>query len=344
MADLKSLKCPNCGGSVVPDNDGDGLTNCPFCGALLELDTRSTEQKAYEAFKGKYRAEAEFNEAERKARQEYEKEQYKQAERRARKRRAKGRAAGAIGCLTPVLIIVIIMALIVKFGPGWIEELDSKFTNPTAYIDVSFDGVNGKGRVSYSYHEDAPFDENDITTYCHSDGSLRNGQSVEIRFSPVDKNSMIKEVTKSYKVSGLKGVESNFENFTDDVMLKIENESKLEFKSVKNMDSDRLNSLKRQCLYLRYDPDEGTSILWDVYKLHIVSNGEDYGDKYVSVWYENPMVKANGDLAYDNSGTGGHLMIFKYTDNLDGYDSFDDFLSIIKNNKISNPQYSQHDF
>ena len=81
------------------DESGKPVTNCPFCGSLLELDTRSTEQKAYEAFKGRYKAQAEYNEAERRAQQEFERERSQQAEKNARSRRVKGRV---IGCLTPV--------------------------------------------------------------------------------------------------------------------------------------------------------------------------------------------------------------------------------------------------
>ncbi len=342
--EVEGLKCPSCGGNIVLGDDGKEQTYCPFCGTLLKLDTRSTEQRAYEAFKGRYRAEAEFNEAERKAKQEYENEQYKQAERRARKARMRGRTAGAIGCLTPLLIFIIIAAVVVKFGPGWIEELDSKLVNPSSYIDVSFDGINGKGHVSYSYHDDAPFDSNDIKTYCHDDGSLRNGESVEVRFSPVDDNAMIKEVTKSYKVTGLKGVESDFENFSSGVVEDIEKQSKSDLKNAQGITDERYKALKHQCLYLRYDPDTNTNVVWDVYRVHINSNGTDYGDRYVAVWYENLVVKSNGDLVYDKSGKGGHLMFFKYGESFNGYESFDDFLSIVKNNKISNPQYLQYDF
>lgn len=84
---LKGIKCPYCGGSIQV-KEGDIFATCPFCGSQFEVDAKSTEQKAYEAFKGRYRAEAEFNEAERKAKQEYEKEQYKQSERRARKKKS----------------------------------------------------------------------------------------------------------------------------------------------------------------------------------------------------------------------------------------------------------------
>lgn len=340
MSEMKSWNCPHCGGTIVPDANGKPLTKCPFCDSLLELDTRSTEQKAYEAFKGKYKAEAEFNEAERRARQEFERQQVKQAEKREQSRKAKGRVIGAVGCLTPILIFIILFAV----GAVFVKVVDARLTDPSSYIDVSFEGLNGSGHIVYTYHDDAPFSAHDIRTYSYEDGSLSNGESVKIEFSPVDDNAMIKSVTKAYNVSGLKGVESDFENFSSDVMADIETKSKDDLKDAQGMSAERFKALERQCLYLRYDPDTNTNTVWDVYKVHIDSHGTDYGDRYVSVWYDNLVIKSNGDLVYDKSGEGGHLMFFKYADGFNGYDSFDDFLSIVKNNKIANPQYSQHDF
>lgn len=340
MSEMKSWNCPHCGGTIVPDENGKPLTKCPFCDSLLELDTRSTEQKTYEAFKGKYKAEAEFNEAERRARQEFEREQMKQAEKRERSRKVKGRAVGAIGCLTPILIFIILFAV----GAVFVKVVDARLTDPSSYIDVSFEGLDGSGHIVYTYHDDAPFSAHDIKTHCYEDGSLSNGESVKIEFSPVDDNAMIKSVTKAYNVSGLKGVETDFENYSADVMADIERKSKDNLKDAQGMTDERYKALKRQCLYLRYDPDTNTNTLWDVYKVHIDSHGTDYGDRYVSVWYDNLVVKPNGDLVYNKTGEGGHLMFFKYADGFNGYDSFDDFLSIVKNNKIANPQYAQHDF
>ena len=337
MSEMKSWNCPHCGGTIVPDENGKPLTKCPFCDSLLELDTRSTEQKAYEAFKGKYKAEAEYNDAERRARQEYEREQAEQAEKSARNRRVKGRL---IGCLTPVLILIVLIAI----GTIIVKVVDAKLTDPSSYIDVSFEGLDGSGHIVYTYHDDAPFDSRDIKTHCYEDGRLRNGQSVKIEFSPVDDNAMIKDVTKAYTVAGLKGVEKDLENFTADVMADIETKSKDKLKGAQGLTDERYQSMKRRCIYLRYDPDTNENVVWDVYQVPITSRGEDFGDRYVSVYYENLVIKSNGDLVYDGSGKGGHLMFFNYGEGFNGYDSFDDFLSVVKNNKINDPQYDQHDF
>lgn len=337
MSEMKSWNCPHCGGTIVPDENGKPVTKCPFCDSLLELDTRSTEQKAYEAFKGKYKAEAEYNDAERRARQEYEREQAKQAEKSARSRRVKGRV---IGCLTPVLILIILIAV----GTIIVKVVDAKLTDPSSYIDVSFEGLDGSGHIVYTYHDDAPFDSYDVTTHCYEDNRLHNGQSVKIEFNPVDEKAMIKSVTKAYTVSGLKGVEKDLENFTADVMADIETKSKDKLKGAQGLTDERYQSMKRRCIYLRYDPDTNENVVWDVYQVPITSRGEDFGDRYVSVYYENLVIKSNGDLVYDGSGKGGHLMFFNYGEGFNGYDSFDDFLSVVKNNKINDPQYDQHDF
>ena len=337
MSEMKSWNCPHCGGTIVPDENGKPVTKCPFCDSLLELDTRSTEQKAYEAFKGKYKAEAEFNDAERRARQEYERKQAEQAEKSARNRRVKGRV---IGCLTPVLILIVLIAV----GTIIVKVVDAKLTDPSSYIDVSFEGLDGSGHIVYTYHDDAPFDSRDIKTHCYEDGRLRNGQSVKIEFSPVDDNAMIKDVTKAYTVAGLKGVEKDLENFTADVMADIETKSKDKLKGAQGLTDERYQSMKRRCLYLRYDPDTNENVVWDVYQVPITNHGEDFGDRFVSVYYENLVIKSNGDLVYDGSGKGGHLMFFNYGEGFNGYDSFDDFLSVVKNNKINDPQYDQHDF
>jgi hypothetical protein len=238
------------------------------------------------------------------------------------------------------LILIILLAV----GAVFAKIMDAKLADPSSYIDVSFEGLDGSGHIVYNYHDDAPFNAHDIKTHCYEDGRLRNGESVEIKFSPVDDNAMIKNVTKAYAVSGLKGVETDFENFSSDVMADIGTKSKDALKGAQGLTDERYKALERQCLYLRYDPDTNTNIVWDVYKVHIISSGTDYGDRYVSVWYENLVVKSNGDLVYDNFGKGGHLMFFKYAEGFNGYDSFDDFLSIVKNNKIADPQYAQHDF
>lgn len=340
---LKGIKCPYCGGSVQV-KEGDMFATCPFCGSQFEVDAKSTEQKAYEAFKGRYRAEAEFNEAERKAKQEYEKEQYKQSERRARKKRVKAKVGGAIGCLTPILIFIIIGIVVVNFGPSWIEKIDSKLVNPSTYIDVSFEGLNGKGKVVYALKEDAPFEMSDISTSCYRDGELENGEKVQVHFSPVDSNSLIKSVEKSYTVSGLKGAEKNLDDFTDSIYASIESSSKALLKDALDVNEKSFNGMSREAVYLRYDPDTDTNVLYDVYKLHIIGETRDFGTYIVGVRYEDATIKSNGELSYSSSRQFGDYHSYTFSNAIWCYNSIDEFLSNMKNNKIDNPIYSEKSF
>ena len=74
---VEGLKCPSCGGNIVLESDEKEWAHCPFCGTLVKIDVKSSEQKVYEAFKGKYKAQQEYNEAERRAQREFENERYK---------------------------------------------------------------------------------------------------------------------------------------------------------------------------------------------------------------------------------------------------------------------------
>lgn len=343
--EVKSVKCPNCGGNVVQNDDNCELCYCPFCGSMIKFDTRSSEQKAYEVYKGKYKAQAEYNEAERKAQREFENEQYKRQNRRALQKSVRRGTTKTLGCLIPILIVVGVIALVALKGPAFIEKLDSYLINPSSYVDVSFKGINGSGTIVYSYHDDAPFVESDIRVTAYPDHDLSNGDSVRVEFRPVNSDSRIKDVTKNYMVSGLQGVEQNLDNVTSTMMDKINETSKSVLKNASGIGTAEYTSLKRYGLYMRYNPEEDTNYLWDVYTIHVSTsyNNHDYGEYTVVVEYPNVTIKSNGELVYDKAKQVGRSKIFgsKF---IYGYADTSTFISEVRNNKIENPIYSEHLF
>ena len=341
--EVEGLKCPSCGGNIVLGDDGKEQTYCPFCGTLLKLDTRSTEQKAYEAFKGKYKAQQEYNEAERRAQREFENERHKQESRRELQRSVRRGTGKVFGCLTPIIIVVGLIVLCVAFGPKMLDKLNSYMINPTEYIDIGFEGVNGNGRLAVTYHDDAPFFPGEV--YVHSDETdgLSNGDSVQVKFESRSEEKFIRNMTKTYTVSGLKSVEKNLDNVTSDMMGRIEKSSKALLKDASGIESDEYESLRRKRLYMRYNPMDDTNYLWDVYTIHVNVYNHDFGDYVLVVEYKNAMIKPNGEFSYDKIQQVGHSKIFSSTF-IHGYVSFDVFLDEVQNNKIENPVYSKHDF
>lgn len=341
--DIEALKCPSCGGNIVLESDEKEWTHCPFCGTLVKVNAKSSEQKVYEAFKGKYKAQQEYNDAERRAQQEFENERYKQESRRELRRSVRRGTGRVFGCLTPVIIIIGLIAVCIAFGPKMIDKLNSHFINPTDYIDVSFEGVNGNGHVVYTYHDDAPFASGEVYVHDNETGGLSNGDSVQVRFESRSEEKFIRNVTKTYTVSGLKSVEKNLDNITSDMMGRIEKSSKALLKDASGIESDEYESLKRQCLYMRYNPTDDTNYLWDVYTIHVNVYNHDFGDYVLVVEYKNAMIKPNGEFSYDEIQQVGHSKIFSSTF-IHGYVSFDVFLDEVQNNKIENPVYSKHEF
>ena len=174
------LTCPRCAATMILDANGERAI-CEYCGHQMMIEKKEKpedlkkrqEAMSYGYHAGKYKAEEE-------------------AQKRAKK-----------GVYLRTFIIVTIFVLIGLAGMAISYLMKPALDDPFAYLEVSFEGTDGRGELKMQVNNDAPdgIDMARVRFNCKSDDFLTEGDIVVIEATCDEYRLGVS--TKRYKVEGL---------------------------------------------------------------------------------------------------------------------------------------------
>lgn len=287
------LKCPQCGANLTLD-DSETKIFCEYCGftsLIMKKETvaeaaRRVEALTYAGERGSQRAKLEI---------EKEKSRRKAAKR----------------------IVAILVFIAVGFLAYFIHRLTLPKGNPFEYIELSFTGITGKGRVefkkTYSKDPSNKLDPNLIDYKITPQDNLSEGDKVTVFAS--SKNFRLEPQESIYKVEGL-------DLYLDDLSL-LPEES---IESIHALAKEKLDLnfeyAKNNIDELSYEPvamylitnKKSENLLYDVHKVHAAVNEEQVESSFYAVIYFKDIVIRGGDYSafnYDrNMYTGETIKVF----------------------------------
>lgn len=189
------LTCPRCT-AVMSVDEKQKYAKCEYCGHQMVLEKQFSaeelrkqhEAESYGFFAGKYRAEEEAKE-------------------RASRKEFKGR-------------IIAVICLILVGGIGYFMMQNSKplLEDPFVYLDVSFEGEDGKGRLSMGVRNEAEdgIDMARVNFQCESDTNLKAGDIIVIEATSDEYR--LGTTSKRYTVEGLQMYLSDVSMLTEKQM------------------------------------------------------------------------------------------------------------------------------
>lgn len=255
-----SLKCESCGGTMQVSPDKTEAT-CPYCKHkfLIQKDPTLDELKEKEE-KLSYAREKGIRDA------------ISENKRKNRKHTILAMFFAFIG----IIVIAVICTFVDYFAKEYME-------NPFKCIDVSFDGIEGKGKLimndnnsceNYSDLKFMPTKENNLN------------QNEKIKIVVTSDKYRFDEMEKEYTVTELSEYLKDLNNLTSEMINKIHETTKAELQNMGSVFYGKVASLEPYKFYL-YTNNDKSNILYDVYKAKIKTRSGKVFVKYKAVYYEN---------------------------------------------------------
>ena len=271
------LTCPKCGALLKADRRK-GVAVCDYCGYHMQIEKEHTAEeifaaeqaKSYGYHKGRLKAEAEVKIAQ------------------------KFRALLIGGIVFGVVALMIVI-------PAFLGYLLKPAINPFDYIQVSFQGDDGRGvakieMLNVSEEVDINLVDFDIS----KDSRLLQGETITIQASSDDYR--LSEITKTYVVEGLDEYLKDLENLPEEALEIIhgrgESALKLNLESSKN--SGHFIDMKPVMLFLITDGKQ-KNYLYDVFEVRFTT---DWGEKtyYVVANFYDVVVRNREQVSLNMSG------------------------------------------
>lgn len=255
-----SLKCESCGGTMQVSPDKTEAT-CPYCKHkfLIQKDPTLDELKEKEE-KLSYAREKGIRDA------------ISENKRKNRKHTILTMFFAFIG----IIVIAVICTFVDYFAKEYME-------NPFKCIDVSFAGIEGKGKLimndnnsceNYSDLKFMPTKENNLN------------QNEKIKIVVTSDKFRFDEMEKEYTVTELSEYLKDLNNLTSEMINKIHKTTKAELQNMGSVFYGKVASLEPYKFYL-YTNNDKSNILYDVYKAKIKTRSGKVFVKYKAVYYEN---------------------------------------------------------
>lgn len=305
-------KCKNCGANMVVTGD---TAHCEYCGTTVKLDTRTEEQKEYEANRGRLRAQSEYEEI---------------REKREDKRRRKAQRRVRFGCLHTFLLIAMCFGGFIALCFGIFYAVPG--VNAFDYLTVKYSGINGSGKAEVVLQKNGEYDLTDFEYTLSKSSKLSNGDTIKVTVSPsiLDGGSdglrRTKEESKVFVVQGLQTVLSDAASLTKENLNQLASISNTAFN--KDTSSDSYKNRTRYGVYCR--SNELHNEVCDLYK--VTYQGETV---YSAILMKNLYFKNDGTPIYDESHLARHWLFYtaknKQYISINGYRTVDDFLQDWKN-------------
>lgn len=275
---IKDTTCPKCGAIMKMDSARENAS-CEYCGYHIVIE--NAQAKAYAYHKGKLQAQDEAS----------RKKKYKK-----------------------VMILAIIICIFVSMGiiSAFSREMSKPEVNPFDYIEVFFQGIDGRGEVSMDIKSGADgIDTGGIRFEISKERELMLGENITIRAT--SEIYRLSESSKVYKVEGLDEYLSDLKKIPADALALIHKRAETVLDT--NLDTCKdvgvFTEMKPVKLFLLTDGKQG-NYLYDVFEAHFSVDGEEQ-IYYVAACFSDVIVRA-GNQASLNMSYGvyaGHLTQIK---------------------------------
>lgn len=297
------LTCPKCGALLKPDRY-QGKAVCEYCGYNMLIEKEDTieeirvkeQAKSYGYHRGRLKAEAEARAA----------------------RKVKYR-----GVLVPVIVIGVIV--LIALSSVVVQQVSMPQINPFDYIEVSFQGTDGKGEVvleTVNVSEDV--DINRVEFDISKDDWLLQGETITIQASSDDYR--LSETTKTYVVEGLDEYLKDLENLPEEALelIHVQAESALKLNLENSKNTGFFVDMKPVKLFLVTDGKQ-MNRLYDVFEAHFATNAGEQ-TYYVVAYFDDVIVRNGEQVSISMSGGmyQGHITQVQGWLHIMAYDSLEE--------------------
>lgn len=313
------LTCPRCAATMILDANGERAI-CEYCGHQMMIEKKEKpedlkkrqEAMSYGYHAGKYKAEEE-------------------AQKRAKK-----------GVYLRTFIIVTIFVLIGLAGMAISYLMKPALDDPFAYLEVSFEGTDGRGELKMQVNNDAPdgIDMARVRFNCKSDDFLTEGDIVVIEATCDEYRLGVS--TKRYKVEGLecylKDVQTLDEKQLDRIFA--ENET-IQYGNVERIleDGEKLQIKPLQLVCYNNKTENELFLISEV--SFAISDRLYYT---LSEWEDVVVNNANGNLALSSGMYWGDLVIVESWKSAILYETFDSAVCAVESEQSSKEEASVRSF
>ena len=167
-----------------------------------------------------------------------------------------------ISTIILVFIGIIVVSVISEFIGYYAKEY---MENPFKCIDVSFAGLEGKGKLIITDNNSCQ-NYSDLKFMPTKDNNLNQNEKIKIVVT--SDNYRFDEIEKEYTVTGLSEYLKDLNNLTSEMITKIHKSTKAELQDMGIVFRGKLVSLEPYKFYL-YTKNDKNNILYDVYKAKI---------------------------------------------------------------------------
>lgn len=302
MANI-DLTCPKCGALLKPDRY-QGKAVCEYCGYHMLIEKEDTveeirekeQARSYGYHRGRLKAEAEAKAA------------------RKKKHR---------GVIVPVIVIGVIVVLATLSAT--VQQLAKPQINPFDYIDVSFQGIDGKGEVVLeTTNVSGDIDINRVEFDVSKDDWLLQGETIAIQATSEDYR--LSETTKTYIVEGLDEYLKELEHIPEEALelIHVKAESALKLNLDRSKNSGAFVDMKPVKLFLTTDGKQ-MNRLYDVFEAHFATNAGEQ-TYYVVAYFDDVIVRNGEQVSISMSGGmyQGHITQVQGWLHIMAYDSLEE--------------------
>ena len=298
--EMNHMICPRCGAELKLDEDRE-RAHCEYCGHTVLLEREETaeeireraQSRSYGYHSGRLEAEA-----------------------RARRK-------DFFWGILKKLIIVGVIALIIGIATVVVEVSKSK-VNPFDYIEVSFQGNDGKGEIvieEIGTTDDINLKKIDFDI--SKNRQLAEGETIKI--TAQSQEYRLTETTRTYTVEGLDEYLKDLKDLPEEALEIIHSQaqSSLDINLSHTKNAEVFVDMKPVKLFLLTDGKQ-TNTLYDVFEVHFnTRNGE--LTKYVTVCFNDVLIREGEQISIDMSYGMyiGHLTEVSGAIYITGYDSVD---------------------
>lgn len=245
--------------------------------------------------------------------------------------------------------VAAVAALVIGAAAAFIFLMKTP-VDPFEYLDVTFSGVNGEGKVDVRVKHNDYFVKSDLDITYNGKayvGDLSEGDNLKITVKELNRDLRLTEHDKTYAVKGLELFVSDLNALSDKAVQAIHDKTEsLNKRNITPMLTQTEPDLKKsepKKLMLLSDGGKHNT-LYDIYEATFKTSK---GDKtvYLMVYFEGLI--ANGDdIRYDSAMYMGDVVTLGewYDGALTGYESLKDAEQAVKNNKEKNMELTERDF
>lgn len=314
------LTCPKCSAILKVDRHKEEAV-CEYCGYRMLLEREDTTEeiyvkaqaKSYGYHKGRLKAEEEIK-----------------TSRRCRK----------IIITVIVFMILVVLALFSVFT----EEMSKVKINPFDYIQVSFQGKDGKGEVLIeTMNVSEEVDINRVDFNISKERGLSEGETITIQASGDD--YVLLKTTKTYTVEGLDEYLKELENLSEEAieLIHVHAESTLKLNLDSSKNAGNFIDMKPVKLFLLTDGKQKNR-LYDVFEARFATGSGE--KKLYVVAYFNDVIVRNGTQASVSMAGGmymGNITQVQGWLHITAYDSLEEIRASVLSFQEQNMELKEKD-